>query len=753
MSQAHGRGRARRLRLRRHGRPTAAQPPRRTFGSNLRLVFAVALFVVLVVLSAAAWWQWRQAGDALPAPGALRGANLLLVTIDTLRADRVGAPGLTPTLDALASAGLRFTNAYAHAPVTLPSHASMMTGLTPLGHGVRNNGSYRLAAAHVTLAELLKAAGYRTGAFVGAFVLDSQFGLNQGFDEYDDRFSETQQPFDFDFVERRADEVLAQAADWILSETPHTERAGQAAATKTPWFAWTHLFDPHFPYNAPEPRVSDPYDNEVAFTDAQLGRFLERLRQAGELAHTLVVITADHGEDLGDHGEFTHSLFAYNSTLKVPLILSAPGIRPAIRQSPVSHMDILPSVADLLGLEVPSAVQGRSLRPALNGADMPPAPIYFEALSPNTRNWAPLTGIVADGWKFIDLPIPELYDLNADPQETTNLFDRDPERSHTLLARLEHLRLQLAARESAGTLPVDPETVSRLQALGYTTTRARRDSPDEDFTEADDPKTVLELHLKWERVKRRLANAFRTPPGLEAAIPLLEEIVSQHPHFAPAYSTTATVLIELGRASEAVTLLEEAWRRDVRTNDIRERLSVALLRAEEPARAATMLEPLVAGDLAWADDVNKLGVAYVRQGRTEAARRQFLRAVEIDPTAAEAWKNLGVLEMQTGNPENAYRAFREATEADPSYGLAWRLLGAVLRPADAAGAIAAWRRAVDLTPDDVDALLDLTALLFETGSPQEARPYLERYLANPHPDEDPARIERVRQRLTALETR
>ena len=194
--------------LRRRGQPQPATTPRRPHGANLKLSLAAALVVVLVALSAAAWWQWRQGGDAAPAPGALRGANLLLVTIDTLRADRVGAPGLTPTLDALASGGLRFTNAYAHAPVTLPSHASIMTGLAPPAHGVRNNGAYRLADEHVTLAEVVRAAGYRTGAFIGAVVLDSRFGLDQGFDVYDDDLRGTGPTLSFDYVQRRADQEV-----------------------------------------------------------------------------------------------------------------------------------------------------------------------------------------------------------------------------------------------------------------------------------------------------------------------------------------------------------------------------------------------------------------------------------------------------------------------------------------------------------------------------------------------------------------
>ena len=239
--------------------------------------------------------------------GALAGSNVLLITIDTLRADRVGvyagagSRSLTPALDRLAAAGVRFTQAHAHAPLTLPAHTSILTGLAPPSHGVHNNGSTALSPSTPTLATMLHAAGYRTGAFVGAFVLDARFGLSRGFDVYDDRVGSDTGPVTFAFAERTADRVTALAGDWILSSRDQRP---------TPWLCWIHLFDPHAPYRAPEPRVADPYDNEIAFTDAQLGHLFDRLRAAGQLDSTLIVMAADHGESLGEHGEMTHGLFA-----------------------------------------------------------------------------------------------------------------------------------------------------------------------------------------------------------------------------------------------------------------------------------------------------------------------------------------------------------------------------------------------------------------------------------------------------------
>ena len=251
---------------------------------------------------------------------------MLLVTIDTLRADRVGAYGsslgLTPTLDRLSREGVRFADAYAHVPLTLPSHATILTGEYPFTNGVRDNGTFRLDASKPTLARALKAAQYRTAAFVGAFVLDARFGLNDGFDTYDDRM--TGSGTALEVVQRSAEEVLRPAADWILQTRSHPAPTTQHQA---PWFAWVHLYDPHEPYEPPEPYrsryASDLYGGEVAYADASLGAFMERLRTAGELARTLVVVASDHGESLGEHGERTHGLFAYNATLHVPLIVWA----------------------------------------------------------------------------------------------------------------------------------------------------------------------------------------------------------------------------------------------------------------------------------------------------------------------------------------------------------------------------------------------------------------------------------------------
>src|SRR5476651_194618 len=318
--------------------------------------------------------------DPAPAPiaaGALHGANVLLITIDTLRADHVGAygstRGVTPTLDAFATAVVRFERTYAHVPLTLPSHASLLTARYPTSNGVHDNGTFRLGEGSTTVAEVLRRAGYRTGAFVGAFVLDARFGLGRGFDVYDDRM--LGRGGDVEIVQRSAEQVLAPAAEWILK------------LSHQPWFAWVHLYDPHEPYTPPEPYrsryASDPYDGEIAYADAALGKFVAELRRSDALANTLVVIASDHGESLGEHGERAHGLFAYDATLRVPLIMSAPPRLPAgVFSDTMRLIDVVPTMLDLLGTGPMPTADGRSVRPFFDGAQpFDHAASYFEALN------------------------------------------------------------------------------------------------------------------------------------------------------------------------------------------------------------------------------------------------------------------------------------------------------------------------------------------------------------------------------------
>ena len=431
----------------------------------MRRARGVVAVVLCGVLMGAAC---REAAPAAPAPVTaappLARANVLLVTIDTLRADRVGAyghtGGLTPTIDRLAREGVRLADVHAHVPVTLPSHTALMTGAYPFANGVRDNGSFRFDGGRPTLASALKGAGYRTGAFVSSFVLDGRFGLATGFDRYDSALASRRGGGATGEVERPAEATLAAASAWI----------GGADAT-TPWFAWVHLYDPHEPYAPPAAfrgRATDPYDAEIAYADAALGDTLAALTASGRLAHTVVVVAADHGESLGDHGERTHGLFAYEATLRVPLVLWAPGALAAqVLDGPARLVDVLPTILDLTGVAAVQA-DGRSLWPAMRERRrLDDVDTYFEALNANlTRHWAPLTGLVAGGKKFIDLPVREFFDLGADPREQSNLYDVRRAEADVIARRLFALR---ASGRPATPSAVDPEAERRLRSLGYVT--------------------------------------------------------------------------------------------------------------------------------------------------------------------------------------------------------------------------------------------------------------------------------------------
>lgn len=669
----------------------------------------VSTVAALAATAALAWWWAPSASPSWPAHALERG-NLLLVTVDTLRADRLTDTTM-PRLSAFAKTAHRFPVAYAHAPLTLPSHASMLTGLLPQTHGVRGNGAFRLDEAQVTLAERLQSAGYRTGAFVGAFVLDSRFGLAQGFDHYEGVDDDREFAADFAFVERRAPAVLAGAERWILD-------AGQAR----PWFAWVHLFDPHAPYDAPRAAGLSPYDDEVRFADAALGRFLDRLAAGGALARTLVVVTADHGESLGEHGESTHGLFVYEATMRVPLVVSGPGLGAAEHTSPAAHIDLVPTVLDALGLPEDPALPGRSLRLVEDQASG--RPIYLEALDGwLTAGAAPVTAVVADGLKFIDLPEPELYDLASDAGETRNLFVVEPARAGPLA---ETLRAMASGAGPASTAPRDPEAEARLRSLGYVSSGPR--VPPGAFTVADDPKRVAPL---YERFLALLADGARDDRALRA-------IVDERPSFEAARLVAASVLIETSRPAEAVSLLEGPGTAAGASQPLVERLGAAYLAAGRPDRAAAVLEQAAARPHASADAWNSLGVARARLGQPSRARTAFEEAVRLAPGSARIATNRVVALLESGDRAGGLAAAVDLTARHPESGDGWRLLATLRHErGEKAAAVEAWRRALAVEPSDMDTLFNLAVTLAELGRAGEARAAATRFIGQaPRPQYD-----------------
>jgi choline-sulfatase len=696
-----------------------------------RRVPLVALMAFLGGCMAACGWS-RKPINADLQRGAFKGANVLLVTIDTLRADRVGAFGgalPTPTLDRLAAGGLRFTRAYAHAPATLPAHASIFTGLLPPHHGVRVNGA-ELDGTRSTLAELLGRSGYRTGAFVGSFVLDARFGLSRGFEVYDDRVGTEQGPVTFGFVERSADRVLRTAADWL--------RRPEISSGGSPWFAWVHLFDPHAPYRAPRRLADSPYENEVAFVDAELGSFLETLDRAGLMARTLIVALSDHGEALGDHGEETHGLFGYESTIRIPLIVNGPGLQPATVRALAGQADLFPTIAALLGVEPGAPIDGRSLLPAIRGEEAADEAVYFEALDAHlTRNWAPLTGIVSRDWKYIDLPIPELFDLSRDPGERTNRASDERDRARALAQRLEVWK----GAAPKGGRELDPDAVARLRSLGYIAASAPPPGKAA-YTAEDDPKRLVDVDRRFQTALHAVGDGRH---GEAAA--LLREAIARRPDFTAAYLALASVLIEAGRAAEAIEVLTAATRQGISDPKVQERLGAAFLANGQPDRAATVLEPL-SGEGASVDTLNTLAIACAEVGARDRARVLFERAVARAPRAASIWNNLGLVELAARRLPQAAAAFERAVDADPGFAPAWAALGATQAHTDPARAIDAWNRSVTLVPADYDTLFNLGMLLWQSGRRNEARPHLERFVRDAPPASYSTDIARIRRMLT-----
>jgi arylsulfatase A-like enzyme/Flp pilus assembly protein TadD len=692
-----------------------------------RLRAGVAAVVVLALGAVGAWLMWTRRSPPL-AHAICQGCNLLLMTIDTLRADRVGAfggtPGLTPRLDRLAGEGLRFTRAYTPAPLTLPAHASLLTSASPPVHGVRNNSLFRLGDTLPTLATMLKAAGYRTGAFVGAFVLDARFGLGRGFDVYDDRYGESASGDPGEGPERRAEDVIRPATDWIVGGAVR-----RSAISDQPWFAWVHLYDPHAPYGAPEPYASrhQPYDAEVAYTDASIGALLDRLSAAGELERTLIVFTADHGESLGEHGEATHSVFVYEATMRVPAIVWAGGrIGSRSHDGLARLVDLAPTAMDLLGIAAPPTFEGRSLVPAVNANEpveqAPPA--YVEAMDATlTRNWAPLAGIVSGWFKLIDLPIPELYDLAHDPGETTNLFTREAERARVLAALLRQRTAEFASRAApAARTALDTEARARLQALGYlTSTAAPAARP---HTEADDPKTLMPAAIDLDRA---LA-AFRQGAG-GAAIAKVRAIAQAHPGFTTAHGVLASMQRDTGDLAGAVATLEGVVRHGIADSSMMVVLAGYLQESGALDKAAALLEAVSASRPDYAEAYNSLGVVRARQGRHADARAAFRKVLELDPTSAKAYENLAVDEIAAGDLDAAAADLARALALDPRLASAHNALAAVqMRQGREAEAIAAWKTALELDPRLFDALYNLGTVLLQGGRREEARPYLERFI-------------------------
>ena len=610
-----------------------------------------------------------------PRPAGRPGPNILLVTIDTLRADRVGVhgrgPSLTPNIDAWASGAAVFESAYAHTVTTLPSHVNILLGRTPPNHGVRDNANFVVPAGLPTLAGILKASGYATGAFIGGFPLDRRFGLDRGFDIYDDDLrSADKDPGIEAGRERRARAVVDSALAWVRARTG-------------PWFLWVHCYDPHDPYSPPEPFLSRfrgaPYDGEVAYTDSVLGGLLEWAVRSRGAAGTITVLTGDHGESLGDHGERTHGYLAYNAVLRIPLIIKRPGPqggggRPV--RSNVSHVDIFPTICQLAGVDPPSGLQGVSLLPLMDGKTVVERPIYFESLSPALNlGWAPLAGFIFGAEKFTESPLPELYDLARDPSEGTNTAagrDLAP-----LRKKLAGIVRSLAGEAASGAgRTADRATRDMLLSLGYLAGGSGGGPPS--ARAEDDVKALLPL-------QNRAMDALELFNGGKPreAVDALKAIIAEGRRVGAAYLNLATIYKKQGRPEDAAAALKIGLEKLPDAYDLYIQYIEALYEAGRYGEVVAICRAMPVAR-ASADPVywNIAGLAFWRTGDEAEAKRCLDRSISLDGKFAVPHNSLGTLltfvfkaSGDQGDYERAVAAYARAIELDPFYAAAYHGLG------------------------------------------------------------------------------
>jgi arylsulfatase A-like enzyme/predicted Zn-dependent protease len=627
----------------------------------------------------------------------LPGANVLLITLDTTRADRIGAYGYgaaeTPWLDALAAESVLFETTVTPTAFTLPSHSTIMTGLYPPFHGMRLNGGSALADVQVTLAEELSEAGYRCGAVIAAFVLDQRWGLSQGFDSFEDDIAmEPEQKLDLALVQRRADRVVDLGVEWLEAEDDR------------PFFAWLHLYDPHIPYDPPEPfatrfagrGLSGLYDGEIAFTDLHVGRALDWLEQRGMAENTVVVVVGDHGESLGEHGETEHGYFVYDATVRVPFIIRVPGADlQGIRvPAQVRTIDVLPTILDLVDVEAPEKVHGQSLVPLMLEPDGEgPGPAYSESMSVHLQyGWSALYSLRTEEHKYIDAPRAELYALANDPLETRNLLGDLPGIAERLRTELAGLREEIeAGAPETQEADLDEDTLTMLAALGYvggdTAAPEGEDLADPKDTihlfEAVGRASMLMLGEDYEdaagllegvlvedseipQAKHMLANCYRNLGRSEEAKVLLDDYLRDHPDSTPALITMAGILSEEGRTEEVVALAKRVLSVEPRNAQAYALMAGAHMDVNDHGAAVPLLEKAVEIQPKLTRNRLNLAAAYVGLGRFAAAEPILVDIINEKPKFPLVHFHLGLLYEEQGRYDAARQAYAEELELFPT---------------------------------------------------------------------------------------
>ncbi len=679
--------------------------------------------------------------------------NVLLITLDTTRADRLGSYGhaeaRTPATDALARAGVRFTQAATPVPLTLPAHASMMTGLYPTYHGVRLNGTTALSQDRTTMAEVFTHAGYQTGAFIGAFVLDSRWGLNQGFGVYDDQFDLHKfRHLDLAGVQRRGDEVMDRALDWLDGHK------------QGPFFAWVHLYDAHSPYEPPEPLLSDfrnrglagLYDGEIAFADQQVARCISWLQRSGLDQRTVVVVAGDHGEALGSHGEGTHGYFVYDYALHVPLIISAPidDLRGVRVDEQVSLVDLFPTVLALAGLDVPGRVHGHSLVPLMFGVT-PEHPVYAygESMTPSVQyGWSPLHCLRSPRYKFVQAPRPELYDLAADPGESHNIFREQQDVARRMgdeLTRLMDDTSRDAPAPEAANL--DRETLQRLASLGYVGGGSPASKSAATSGTLADPKDRLAAFVEVQRAGELMGRdeygpavealeaALKEDPSMPQARVMLgscyseigrtsdarnqfDSVLKDDPQSIAALIGLANVMLAQGQTADVIALCNRTLSLDDRNTQAYTLLGDVYIGRHEPAKALPYLEKAVQIQPKLTQNQVNLAACLIEVKDFSRAQQMLEAVLSGHPRFPGAQFNLGVLYEEQGRPQEARTAYEVEVANYPSSFKARFNLGKMLAQLeDWPGSIAQMREVVRIAPRRAEGYLFLSRGLLHEAAP------------------------------------
>ena len=683
------------------------------------LSLSTILVIVLVAAVAAAGGYWfLHRGPNLTA-GAYKDYNLLFITLDTLRADHLPIYGYTgvktPNLDRFAEDSYVFQDAISHAPLTLPSHASMFTGMLPIGHGVRDNAGYFVDPARKTLAEIFKEKGYSTAAFVSSFVLTSRWQLNQGFDFYYDNFNLAEfkklNPQD---AQRPAQDTQREAAHWIESNQ------------KKRFFCWVHFYDPHDPYEPPEPyksQYSNPYDGEIAYLDEYVGKLLARLAELKLSDRTIVVITGDHGESLGEHKELTHAMFIYNTTQHVPLLIKVPGKSGKKVMDLVRHIDLAPTILDFMGWKPEPEMQGKSLLNMLNGNKDQQRMAFSESIYAELHyGWSPLQSLTTSDYKYIEAPRPELYDRKNDPDELNNLISEKASIAKVLKNELHDMVTKYAGKDLKGPDKMDPETEEKLRALGYIGS-IQKSTPE---SRKIDPKDKIHLaqtiHLAFGEAQNKRH---------ESALQMILPVIAEDPTMTDAHFVAGVSYLGLNQYDKALDELLKTLALRPDQSMVFFNLGHTYEMMENWKEAESWYRKVIAVEPEHLYTNIKLGHLYNRMKEPEKARVHFARAIrsyedfleqtKADETRSELLSTIGEIHFAAGNLREAERQFKASAELSPDRKMLHYNLAQIYESeGNIPSAIAEYKREIEIDPSNFKAFNDLGLLYRKGGQLQDA---------------------------------